>query len=197
VNIGETGMKTKHGLFSGLRLVSVGLIAAALLVPSTASSQDVAVGQATATVLTVLSVTATSPLAFGDVYQGVPKTIAKNTATAGEFTITGEADANIAVYMQLPDYLATDAASGSGDDRMVIAFSTTDCNIDTTGAGDPTGFVAVDGWIDQDPHNVTSATTVGSAGTNIYLGGTVQPSVDQKAGDYEADIVLTVAYTGT
>jgi hypothetical protein len=29
------------------------------------------------------------------------------------------------------------------------------------------------------------------------LGGTVQPSVDQKAGDYEADIVLTVAYTGT
>jgi hypothetical protein len=190
-------MKTKHGLFSGLRLAGIGLMLATLLLASTASSQDVAVGQATATVLTVLSVTATAPLAFGDVYQGVPKTIAKNTASAGEFTITGEADANIAIYMQLPDYLATDAGSGSGDDRMVIAFSTTDCNIDTTGAGDPTGFVAVDGWIDQDPHNITNAATVGSVGTNIYLGGTVQPSVDQKAGDYEADIVLTVAYTGT
>ena len=190
-------MKTKQGMFRGLRLIGIGLAGLGLLVPSTATSQDVAVGQATATVLTVLSVTATAPLAFGNVYQGVPKTVAKNTATAGVFTITGEADANIAIYMQLPDYLSTDAASGSGDDRMVISFSTTDANIDTTGAGDPTGFVGADGWIDQDPHNVTNATTVGSVGTNIYLGGTVQPSVDQKAGDYEADIVLTVAYTGT
>jgi hypothetical protein len=79
----------------------------------------------------------------------------------------------------------------------VIAFSTSDANVDTTGAGDPTGFVATDGWADQDPHNLTNATTVGSGGTNVYLGGTVQPSVDQKAGSYEADIVLTVAYTGT
>ena len=98
--------------------------------------------------------------------------------------------------MQLPDYLATDAASGNGDDRMVVAFSTTDCNVDTTGAADPTGFVTGNGWIDQDPHNVSSATTVGSVGTNLYLGGGVTPSVDQKAGDYEADIILTVAYTG-
>jgi len=190
-------MKTKQGSFSGLRLVSVSLVLAALLVPSTASSQDVAVGQATATVLTVLTVTATAPLAFGNVYQGVPKTIAKDNGSAGVFTITGEADANIAIYMQLPDYLATDVASGSGDDRMAIGFSTTDCNIDTTGAADPTGFVATDGWADQDPHNVTNTATVGSVGTNIYLGGAVQPSADQKAGDYEADIVLTVAYTGT
>lgn len=190
-------MKTKHGLFSKMRLVSVGVTLAALLVVSTASSQEVAVGQATATVLTVLAVTADAPLAFGDVYQGVPKTIGKTAATAGVFTITGEADANIAIYMQMPDYLATDAGSGSGDDRMVIAFSTTDANIDTTGAGAPAGFVATDGWADQDPHNITNAATVGSVGTNIYLGGTVQPSVDQKAGDYEADIVLTVAYTGT
>jgi len=186
-------MKTKHGLFSRLRLVSVGVMLATLLVASTTSSQEVAVGQATATVLTILAVTATAPLAFGNVYQGVPKTIAKNTASAGEFTITGEVDANIAIYMQLPDYLATT----TGDDRMVIAFSTADCNIDTTGAGDPTGFLGANGWIDQDPHNVTNATTVGSGGTNIYLGGTVQPSVDQTAGAYEADIILTVAYTGT
>lgn len=98
-------MKTKQGMFRGLRLISVGLAAVALLIPTTATSQDVAVGQATATVLTVLSVTATAPLAFGNVYQGVPKTIAKNTATAGEFTITGEPDASIAIYLQLPDYL--------------------------------------------------------------------------------------------
>lgn len=190
-------MKTKQGMFRDLRLIGVALAAIALLVPTTASSQDVAVGQATATVLTVLSVTATAPLAFGSVFQGVPKSVSKVNASAGVFTITGEPDATIAVYMQLPDYLSTDAVSGSGDDRMAIAFSTTDANVDTTGAADPTGFVAANGWIDQDPHNITNATTVGSVGTNIYLGGTVQPSVDQKAGDYEADIILTVAYTGT
>jgi hypothetical protein len=175
----------------------VALVAAALLIPTSASSQDVAVGQATATVLAVLSVTANAPLAFGTVYQGVPKSVAKDEATAGVFTITGQVDANVAIYMQLPDYLSTDAASGSGDDRMVVAFSTTDANIDTTGAADPTSFVGANGWIDQDPHNMTSAATIGSGGTNVYVGGSVWPSVDQKAGDYEADIVLTVAYTGS
>jgi hypothetical protein len=186
-------METKQGSFSGLKLLAVGVVLAGLLIPSAASPQDVAVGQATATVLAVLSVTATSPLAFGSVYQGVPKTIAKDNAAAGVFTITGEADAVIAIYMQLPDYLST----SSGDDRMVVAFSTTDCNVDTTGAADPTGFVATDGWINQDPHNITSASTVGSGGTNLYLGGSVQPSADQAAGAYSADVVMTVAYTGS
>jgi hypothetical protein len=190
-------METKQGSFSGLKLLAFGVALVGLLIPSAALPQDVAVGQATATVLAVLSVTATAPLAFGNVYQGVPKTIAKDNGSAGIFTITGEADAVVAIYMQLPDYLATDAASGSGDDRMAISFSTTDCNVDTTGAGDPTGFVAGNGWIDQDPHNITNATSVGSVGTNLYLGGSVTPSADQKAGNYEADVVLTVAYTGT
>lgn len=193
----KTSMRTKQGMFRGLRFLGVALVAAALLIPTSASSQDVAVGQATATVLAVLSVTANAPLAFGTVYQGVPKSVAKDEATAGVFTITGQVDANVAIYMQLPDYLSTDAASGSGDDRMVVAFSTTDANIDTTGAADPTSFVGANGWIDQDPHNMTSAATIGSGGTNVYIGGSVWPSVDQKAGDYEADIVLTVAYTGS
>jgi len=190
-------MVSKHGSFRELRFLGVVLVVAALLLPTPGSAQDVAVGQATATVLAVLSVTADAPLAFGTVYQGVRKSIAKDNASAGTFTISGQADANVAIYMQLPDYLTTDAASGNGDDRMVVAFTTTDANIDTTGAGDPTGFAGTDGWADQDPRNINSATTIGSGGTNIYLGGTVWPSVDQKAGDYEADIVVTVAYTGS
>lgn len=186
-------MKTKQGLFSSLRLLSIGMILAAMLMPASASSQDVAVGQATATVLAVLAVTSTAALVFGNVYQGVPKSIAKDNASAGVFTITGQEDAVIAIYMQLPDYLAT----ATGDDRMVIAFNSTDCNVDTTGAAAPAGFVAADGWIDQNPYNVTGATDIGSVGTNIYLGGQVLPSVDQTAGAYTGDIVLTVAYTGT
>lgn len=184
---------TKQGSFSGLKLLGTGVVLLALLFPTTASSQDVAVGQATATVLSVLTVTATSALAFGTVYQGVPKTIAKDNASAGIFRIAGEEDAVIAIYMQLPDYLST----ATGDDRMVISFTTTDLNVDTTAASDPAGFVAADGWADQDPHNVTGSADIGSGGTDLYLGGEVIPSVDQAAGAYSGDIVLTVAYTGS
>jgi len=186
-------MNTKQGTFSGLKLLSTVVVLAALLIPSTGSTQDVAVGQATATVLAILTVTATSALAFGNVYQGVPKSITKDNAAAGIFRIVGEEDADVAIYFQLPDYLST----ATGDDRMVISFSTTDLNVDTTAASDPAGFVAADGWINQDPHNVTSAADIGSTATDLYLGGEVIPSVDQTAGAYTGDIVLTVAYTGT
>ena len=186
---------SKHSRMSFKGVVAAAVVV--LLLSTSAMSQDVATGQATASLQIALTVTATSALAFGNVFQGVMKTVAKDEAEAGIFTITGEPDANIAVYMQLPDYLTTDAASGNGDDRMVVAFSTTDANVDTTGQVDPTAFVAASGWADEDPHNFDGAITVGSAGTIVFLGGTVWPSVDQKAGDYEADIVLTVAYTGT
>lgn len=186
-------MKTKHGSFSAAKLLATGMVLVAVLMVPNASAQDVAVGQATATVLAVLAVTATSALAFSTVYQGVPKSIAKDNAAAGVFRITGQEDAVLAIYMQLPDYLST----STGDDRMTIAFSTTDCNVDTTAANAPAGFIAADGWINQDPHNVTSAADIGSGGTDIYLGGQVIPSADQTAGAYTGDIVLTVAYTGS
>jgi hypothetical protein len=174
----------------GLLIVAVVLVA---FMATSASAQDVATGSATATLVVALTVTSTQALQFGTVYQGVAKSVAKTDALAGIFRVTGEEDANIAIYMQLPDYLAT----ATGDDRMVVAFSTTDLNVDTTAAADPTGFVAANGWIDEDPHNVSSATDIGSVATDLYLGGRVIPSVDQAAGAYSADIVLTVAYTGT
>ncbi|MCP4583840.1 MAG: hypothetical protein GY839_19695, partial [candidate division Zixibacteria bacterium] len=39
---------------------------------------------------------------------------------------------------------------------------------------------------------------MGGAGNviRIYLGGTVHPTPDQRAGSYAADIILTAAYTG-
>jgi hypothetical protein len=81
---------------------------------------------------------------------------------------------------------------------MVISFSATDANVDTTGGGDPTAFVAADGYIDQNPHALPAGANLGDAGgANIYLGGRVIPTIDQKAGAYSADIILTVAYNGT
>lgn len=175
--------------FRSLLVVAVALIA---FLGTSADAQDVATGSATATLVTALTVTATAALVFGSVYQGVAKTVPKDDPAAGIFSITGQEDAIIAIYMQLPDYLAT----ATGDDRMVIGFSTTDCNVDTTAAGTPATFVGADGWIDEDPHNVTAAADIGSTGTDVYLGGKVTPSVDQTAGAYTGDIIMTVAYTG-
>ncbi len=159
---------------------------------SAVMAQDVANGSATATVQAALVVTAPSALAFGTVYQGVPTSIANNLAAAGRFLITGQGISGVSCYMQLPDYLST----STGDDRMVVSFSSTDASVDSTGNVDPTSFGT--GWQNTDPHNIPAATAVGGGGTtNIFLGGGVIPSVDQAAGAYTADIILTVAYNGT
>ncbi len=178
------------------RLVRVAALlgAVALLSPSLAVSQDVAVGSATATVYATLTVTSTATLVFGNVYQGIAKAIANNDADAGVFRISGQASSVISIYMQLPEYLA----GGVGNDRMVIAFSTTDASVDSTGANSPTTMVAGRGWQNINPHVFPAAAKIGSAGnTDIYLGGKVIPSVNQTAGNYQADVVLTVAYTGS
>jgi len=170
-----------------------------LVLSSEIMAQDVANGQAIATVLAALQVVATSPLDFGNVYQGVAKTVDKNTASAGVFDILGAANADLLLYLSLPDYIAT----ATGDDRMTIAFSATSCDIDTALAaqpGNPTAFV--DGWQGVDPHNIMGVVgaepCLGDAGfCAIFLGGRVIPRVNQTSGAYSGDIILTVAYQGT
>ncbi len=181
------------------RLVSLFAVSALLflLLPAEiAMAQDVANGLATATILAALSVTATSPLAFGNTYQGVPNEVARTVVDAGVFTISGANNAGIDLYLYLPEYISV-----AGDsDRMLITFSTTDCTVDTALAaspGDPTGG-AIDGYIGVDPHNLPSGVNLSDNGfCGVYIGGKIFPSIDQTAGNYTGSIVLTVAYTGT
>lgn len=169
------------------------IICLTLLLVSGAAAQDVAVGQATATVLATLTVSATAALAFGNVYQGVTTTIGNNNASAGIFTITGAASAGVSIFLALPDYVAL----SDGSDRMTIAFSSTDASVDSLGGGDPTTMVGGAGWQNTNPHNLPAGTVIGSGGTtNIYLGGKAIPAIDQTAGAYTGDIILTVAYNG-
>lgn len=156
-------------------------------------AQDAATGSATATVQTIITVTASQALQFGNVFQGVPKTVGNNVdASSGIFTITGQAGAGVNLQMILPDYLAL----ADGSDRMTISFSATDAAVDTNGAT-PSTMVAGDGWINQDPRALPAAAVIGAADTDIYLGGEVIPTADQTAGAYAGDIVLLVAYDGT
>ncbi|MEE8576714.1 MAG: hypothetical protein V3T31_05615 [candidate division Zixibacteria bacterium] len=165
-----------------------------LALSGSVQAQDVAVGSATATVLTALAVSSSAALAFGNVYQGVPTAIANNNASAGVFALTGSGLSGISIFMMLPDYLSL----SDNTDRMTITFGTTDCSVDSTGAGNPATMGASKGWQNVNPRSIPSTTAIGGLGTtNIYLGGKVYPSIGQKSGSYSADVVVTVAYDGT
>ncbi|KAA3636182.1 MAG: hypothetical protein DWP97_03235 [Calditrichaeota bacterium] len=176
------------------RVLFVIVLIIGLVTYQSISAQDVSNGTATANVQTALTVVATQDLQFGTVFQGVAKTVANDdAASAGIFTITGSPAAGISAYITLPQYIAT----ASGDDRMNIAFQTSDLSIDTTSNADPSTFG--DGWADVDPNNVPNGLVIGSDATShtmLFLGGRVIPSVDQLAGAYSGNIIVTVAYNG-
>jgi hypothetical protein len=183
-------MKPKYSIFR-LMIAAFVLIAIAAQI-NLSWAQDVAVGSATARVLANITVTALSPLDFGDIFQGVPKTVENNDAEAAVFSITGQAGAGITIYLQLPEYLSL----SDGSDRLTIVFGATDVSVDTTGAANPAGMEGTDGWQNVNPHNIP-AVVVGSVATDIYLGGSVNPSINQKAGNYNGDIIITAAYDGS
>lgn len=173
------------------RVVACGLLVVMCAGPGLA--QDVANGQATANVLAGLTIVATQDLQFGDILQGVAKSVGyDDDLNAGIFTITGNTGSGISVYITLPDYIAlTD-----GSDRMTISFTTTDCAVDQNGAT-PSTVTALDGFIDQDPHNLPGGIVVGVPNTRLYLGGRVTPTIDQAPGAYFGDVICSVAYNGT
>ena len=187
--------------FSRMKLIT-GLVATVALFaivggPSPASAQEVAVGQATATVLQILVVTAEADLQFGDVMQGVPKDADKTViGEAGEFKVVGEGGSEVSLDLDLPEYLWNSA--GGSEDRLQISFSSTDADIAFTGASTPAvhGAGAV---TDQNPAAPGDQNLGAAAPDNViwvFLGGTVHPTIDQRAGSYAADIVFTAAYTG-
>ncbi len=184
----------KQGVERKFTIVLVTALVCFCLIVSGAQAQDVVTGTATATVLTALAVIAAQSLAFGNIYQGVAVTIGNNVnASSGIFNILGQASAGIAISFTLPEYIAL----ADGSDRMTIGFSSTDATVDSNNTT-PAGVVGGDGWVNTNPNSLPAATVIGSGGqTNVYLGGRVYPAVDQTAGAYTGDIILTVAYNGT
>ena len=164
---------------------------AAVIAGPAVQAQEVATGGANATVLAVLAVTSVQDLNFGNVLQGVPATADIDViAEAGDFQVGGAAGSEVALYLQLPEFLW----NSTNTDRMIIAFGATDCEIDPFLAGDAatkSGSETV-----EDPYNLTATALGADNGLHVYLAGTVYPAVDQAVGAYTADIVLTAAYTG-
>ncbi len=179
---------------SRMKLLTLCLSAAVFLawvsVPVTVQSQEVAVGQATATVLAALIVTSVQDLNFGDILQGVPSSADIDVvAEAADFSVGGSGGSEVALYLQLPEYLW----NTTNTDRMQIAFSSTDCDIDPN-IGTAATKVAP---VTVDPYNLPATALHATDNIlHVYLAGSVYPAVDQAVGSYSADIVLTAAYTG-
>lgn len=163
-----------------MRTARLAALAALLALPAVVTAQSATVA-ATATVVTPLVVTGTAGLAFGNVFQGVNKSVLFSDATSGRFSITGFGTSQVAMTFTLPTTLASGANTLPIDTYDVRSNGT---NV-TAGA---TALTVTSGV----PVNQT---LVGGS-LFLFVGGRVVPAVAQAAGAYTANIVLAAAYTG-
>lgn len=89
-----------------MRSIRTSALAAGLLaLTATAGQAQTGNIQATATVLTAITVTGATPLAFGNVTPGVNKTV--GVVGGGRFDLVGQAGANVNVAFTLPTQLTS------------------------------------------------------------------------------------------
>ncbi len=157
-----------------------------LFISSAVRSQEVGSIQATATVVSTLSISGTQNLDFATVTPGIVKSVDKSTVgSAGEFSLSGVANSEVSLNFTLPSDLM------AGASNMPISFTGLDCSWDDGSGG---GQSSPSGAIDP---RISNNLRLGAGGAlTVWLGGTVTPSVAQTGGSYTADVILTVAYTG-
>lgn len=172
----------RNWLVTAILLIVIGLA-------SPVQAQESAINQATATVLSALTILGNRNLAFGSVTPGLNKSVDKATVGfAAEWEIVGIAGSEISITFGLPANLTLIDSTVV----MPISFTNTDASFeDGTGSGQtsPAGLISPLG---------PGAERLGAAGTLfIWLGGTVSPGLTQTGGNYAADLILTIAYTGS
>lgn len=141
--------------------------------------------QTSATVLQSLSVEGTD-LKFRDIYPGIEKTVDYSDAHAALFSISGEPGKEISADFTLPSSMAHD---GGSIQSVSILFGTSSSahnminNVSEATVYDP---------------NSTLIAELDPTGGELYiwLGGKVDPTIIQEKGDYSAEIVLEISYTG-
>ena len=157
------------------------------MVPS-ARSQEIGIIQATATVISSLSILGSNNLVFGSVTPGINKIVPRTSVGfAGEWSITGTSLAELSLTLTLPTVLDHTSTAAT----MPISFSSTDAAF-----SDGSGSQSVPNAV-VDP-NGPSVFRLGAGGQLfVWLGGTVQPAIAQSGGDYTSNVTLTIAYTGS
>lgn len=153
-----------------------------------AGAQESGTIQALATVVSSLQVIGINNLNFATVTPGVNKSVVRTDAGfAGEWEITGTPSAQLAIDFTIPNVLDhVDSLS-----TMVITFTATDASYDDGSGG---GQSNPSGTLDPNGQSILNLGVGGQM--SVWIGGTVRPTVAQTGGNYSADVVLTVAYTG-
>ena len=132
---------------------------------------------ATATVLSAITVANGNDLAFGNVTPGVNKTVAITDAGAGRFDVTKAAATGVALTFTLPATLT------AGANNLTIGSWTGGWNTSNSAVG-ATAFTPS-----------ASATNSGSVGNIwVFVGATVSPTAAQAAGTYTSTVAMQVAY---
>lgn len=164
------------------------LLAAGMLLPGGLQAQGTASVSAEAVVVTVGMTLATlRDLSFGTVIKGVATTVVPTAANAGEWQVSGNANAFVVIGFTLPTQLTNiQALPGS---TMPISFNATSARW-RRATNDPAGGTPFD----------PAAGTVGRLGPapnpNLYiwLGGTVNPAPTAKPGIYQGNVVVSLIY---
>ena len=165
----------------------IALAAAVLALAATrpAAAQQSNSIDATATVVTPLTVTSVNPLAFGTVYPGVNKSVPYTDATnGGQFSVAGYGGAQVTLSFTLPADLAGPAGATLPIDAWGAYYNTTN-----SAASGGTAFVPA--------LAVTTTTLSGTGSLYVFLGARVTPGASQTPGAHLSTVTMTVAYTGS
>lgn len=164
------------------------LLAACLVFPGRVQAQSAASVSADAVVVTTgMTVTTLQDLNFGTVIKGVATSVLPTAVIAGEWQISGGANAFVVISFTLPTQLTNiQALPGS---TMPITFSATSA-IWRRATNNPAG------------GNIFNPATgaVGRLGPPanpnmyIWLGGTVTPAPTAKPGIYQGNVVVSLIY---
>jgi hypothetical protein len=135
--------------------------------------------QATATVLSAVTVAAGNDLQFGNVTPGVNKAVAIADAGAGRFDVTKAANQGVTLAFTLPTDLT------DGVNNLPIGSWTGGWNTSATPAGATTFTPSAAG---------TNTTATAGTGIVVYVGATVSPGAAQVAGNYSGTVTMSVVY---
>lgn len=170
-------MNSLISVYSGTALTAIAMLA---IMPTSAQAQSIT---ATANVATALTVTAGNDLDFGLVIPGFTKTIAVSDATAGTFSVSGGAAAEVNFsFSSLPATLD----DGSGNVLPISSYS----GVHNT-ANDP-----VAGATTFTPSSGATTNLSGTGLLYIFVGGVADATGSPPNGTYTGTITLTAAYTG-
>jgi hypothetical protein len=146
---------------------------------ATAEGQTSANIQATANVLSAVTVTGVNNLVFGNVTPGAAKTIAIADAGAGRFDVTKAANEGVTLSFTLP----TDLSDGTNN--LPIGSWTGGWNSAATPAGATT--------FTPSPAGTNTAATAGTS-VFVFVGATVTPAAAQPAGAYSGTVTMSAVY---